>query len=199
MTDEALRAIMMHASAKDMEAVEKWEHVLLDAIGRDGGFGSHGLARVKVTAPFPHELPEEAGAKLLQALRDNWDQAGGEEGPELGRFTDDRGEIVDILAGPVDCVTRITTLAGKIRGNHVHAATTQWTYVISGRLLVVTEDKESRTRREYSPGEMAEERPGIAHAWKALEDTVVLVFTRGPRSGEGYESDTERLKVPLLS
>ena len=115
------------------------------------------------------------------------------------RFEDHRGLIEDLLLGPIDCVTRISTVAGGCRGNHRHNLTQQWTYVISGRLLVVTEDKESRTRREYSPGEMAEERPGIAHAWKALEDTVVLVFTRGPRSGEGYESDTERLKVPLLS
>ena len=199
MTDEALRTIMMHASPGDMEAADRWEYVLLDAVGRDGGFGSHGLMRVKVTAPFPHELPEEAGATLLQAVRDNWDQAGGEESPELGRFADDRGEIADILAGPIDCVTRITTLVGKTRGNHVHARTTQWTLVLSGRLLVVTEDKESRTRREYGPGEMAEERPGIAHAWRALEDTVVLVFTRGPRAGTTYESDTQRLKVPLLT
>jgi hypothetical protein len=26
-----------------------------------------------------------------------------------------------------------------------------------------------------------------------------LVFTRGPRSGEGYEDDTYRLEEPLLS
>jgi quercetin dioxygenase-like cupin family protein len=43
-------------------------------------------------------------------------------------------------------------------------------------------------------GEMIEEPAGIPHAWKALdEDTIVLVFTRGPRSGQAYETDTQRL------
>jgi hypothetical protein len=46
---------------------------------------------------------------------------------------------------------------------------------------------------------MVEHKPGMPHAWKALEDTVCLVFTKGPRSGEGYESDTYRLDDPLLS
>jgi quercetin dioxygenase-like cupin family protein len=115
------------------------------------------------------------------------------------RFVDERGEILDILPGPIDCVTRITSVAGAVRGNHRHLHTVQWALVLSGRLLVVTEDGESRTRREYGPGEMAEDRPGTAHAWKSLTDTVVLVFTRGPRSGADFELDTERLKVPLLT
>ena len=41
--------------------------------------------------------------------------------------------------------------------------------------------------------------PGDPHAWKALEDSECLVFTRGPRSGENYEEDTYRLDTPLLS
>ena len=113
------------------------------------------------------------------------------------RFEDDRGVIQDLL-GPLDAVTRITTKAGAVRGNHVHHQTTQWTFILSGRMLIVTDDGEYRQRHEYGPGEMAEELPGVPHAWKALEDTEVLVFTRGPRSGEAYETDTERLKVPLL-
>jgi quercetin dioxygenase-like cupin family protein len=114
------------------------------------------------------------------------------------RHEDYRGIIEDILPEPIDCVTRIFTKAGAVRGNHRHRETIQWTYVISGRLRIVTDDGEYRRRRDYGPGEMAREDPGIAHAWRALEDTTVLVFTRGPRSGEAYESDTIRLKVPLL-
>jgi quercetin dioxygenase-like cupin family protein len=51
----------------------------------------------------------------------------------------------------------------------------------------------------HGPGELVIEPAGIPHAWKALQDTLVLVFTRGPRSGEAYESDTVRLPVPLIS
>jgi quercetin dioxygenase-like cupin family protein len=114
------------------------------------------------------------------------------------RFEDERGVIQDLLDAPIDGITEIFTRAGAVRGNHRHERTVQWTYVVSGRLLVVTDDGEYRRRREYGPGEMAEELPGIAHAWRAEEDTKVLVFTRGPRAGEAYESDTQRLGKPLL-
>lgn len=115
------------------------------------------------------------------------------------RFEDARGVIQDILAdGPLDAVTRIFTRAGAVRGNHYHAETIQWCYVLSGKLLVATRPPAGIAHHVYGPGELACEEPGVAHAWKALEDTDVLVFTRGPRSGENYESDVTRLEVPLL-
>lgn len=116
----------------------------------------------------------------------------------MDRHEDSRGVIQDLL-GPVDAVTHIFTVKGAVRGNHVHQQTTQWTWVLSGRLLVVTEAGGFTRHDEYKPGEMACEEAGVPHAWRALEDTEVLVFTRGPRSGEAYESDTERLGTPLLS
>lgn len=112
------------------------------------------------------------------------------------RFEDERGVIQDLLA-TIDCVTEITTKKGAVRGNHIHEKTIQWTYVVSGLLQVATDNGHVHTR-EYGPGELIPELPGIPHAWKALEDTKVLVFTRGPRSGQAYESDTVRLGTPLL-
>ncbi len=124
------------------------------------------------------------------------------------RFEDHRGVIQDLLGGllpeplggPIDAVTEIVTRGGKIRGNHYHEKTTQWTYVVRGRLLIATRlgGQDGVQENVYDPGMMACEEPGTAHAWKALHDTVVLVFTRGPRAGAAYESDTTRLEVPLL-
>lgn len=108
-------------------------------------------------------------------------------------FEDERGTILDWF-GPVDQVTRIHTVRGAVRGNHVHERTTQWTLVLSGRLLV----SNGKTSMILGPKGMLCHRPGEPHAWEALEDTDCLVFTRGPRSGEGYESDTVKLEVPLL-
>ena len=111
-----------------------------------------------------------------------------------GRHEDGRGVIQDLLVTPLDAVTEIRTRKGAIRGNHVHRATTQWTYVVSGLLRVVTQRNGGPLRdRVYGPGDMACEHPGVTHAWEALEDNEVLVFTKGPRSGTAYESDTERL------
>ena len=109
------------------------------------------------------------------------------------RFEDDRGVIQDLLETPLDAVTEIFTHAGKIRGNHYHKLTTQYTYVVSGRLRVVTSDGAFLHDDVYGPGEMACEAPGVWHAWEALEDTRVLVFTKGPRSGTHYEDDVFRL------
>jgi quercetin dioxygenase-like cupin family protein len=110
------------------------------------------------------------------------------------RFEDDRGVIEDLLVTPLDAVARIRSVKGAIRGNHVHYETTQWTYIVSGMLRITTRAPGENLRtRVYFPGEMAREDPGVAHAWEALEDTVVLVFTKGPRSGEAYEEDTHRL------
>jgi len=117
---------------------------------------------------------------------------------ELGRHEDERGVIQDLLLGPIGCVTEITTKAGAVRGNHVHDRTSQWVYIVSGLLLGVTEAAGVRQEHVYGPGDMAEDPPAIPHAWKALGDTTVLVFTKGPRSGEDYETDTRRLAVPLL-
>ena len=130
------------------------------------------------------------------------------------RFEDARGVIQDLL-GPVDAVTEIFTRAGAVRGNHVHNLTVQWTYIVSGRLMVAwaeavppvtgeglvygTEHVWVRHTAIYPGGQLVEERAGQPHAWKALEDTTVLVFTKGPRSGAAYESDTQRLRVPILT
>lgn len=116
------------------------------------------------------------------------------------RFEDHRGVIRDLL-GPVDAVTQIFTKAGAVRGNHVHKLTTQWTYIVHGRLLIAAVSLEGDGIRTWEFGQhhLIEEPAGIPHAWKALEDTCVLVFTKGPRSGEAYESDTTRLEVPILT
>jgi quercetin dioxygenase-like cupin family protein len=110
------------------------------------------------------------------------------------RFEDERGVIQDLLDGPIDAVTEIVTKKGAVRGNHTHNETTQWTYIVFGELQVVTRAPGGEPFSEtYSTGDLICEEPGVAHAWKALTDTIVLVFTRGPRSGADYESDTQRL------
>lgn len=117
---------------------------------------------------------------------------------KLGRFEDHRGTIQDLLA-TTDAVTEIFTLAGCVRGNHVHRATIQWTYIVSGSLIQAWQEDDGIHQATRGPRDFFREPPGIAHAWKALEDTVVLVFTRGPRAGDDYERDTHRLETPLLT
>jgi quercetin dioxygenase-like cupin family protein len=114
------------------------------------------------------------------------------------RYEDERGVIRDLF-GKMDAITEITTKAGAIRGNHVHEKTVQWTYVVSGKMTFAWLEDDGVHEKTGEPGDLIVEPAGIAHAWKAIEDTKVLVFTSGPRSGEAYETDTIRLQVPLIS
>lgn len=113
----------------------------------------------------------------------------------MSAFLDERGKIEDLIVEPIDSVTRIFTVKGAVRGNHFHRQTRQWTYVVSGELLV----SDGMAETTVAAGEMVMDPPGTPHAWKALEDTVCLVFTKGPRSGDRYESDTHRLAEPLIA
>lgn len=111
------------------------------------------------------------------------------------RHEDERGVIQDLLTTLLNSVTEIYTKAGAVRGNHIHYQTVQWTYVVSGRLQVTSRKPGGEpVTRVHGTRDMFCDQPGVAHAWRALEDTVVLVFTRGPRSGENYEDDVVRLR-----
>lgn len=113
-------------------------------------------------------------------------------------FEDHRGRIHDLL-GPVDAVTEIRTLAGACRGNHYHGRTTQWAYVVSGEMLFASVQDDGLHEEVHGPGDLVCEPAGVRHAWRAVSDCTVLVFTSGPRSGEAYETDTVRLEVPILT
>ena len=108
------------------------------------------------------------------------------------RFEDERGVIQDLL-GPVDAVTQITSRPGAVRGNHTHERTEQWAYLVSGTMIFAWLEDDGVHTRDVTAPAIVHEPPGIPHAWKSVTDTTVLVFTRGPRSGTAYESDTIRL------
>ena len=46
-------------------------------------------------------------------------------------------------------------------------------------------------------GDFAVTEPHEQHALVGLENSEVLVLTKGPRGGTEYESDTYRLEIPL--
>jgi hypothetical protein len=114
-------------------------------------------------------------------------------------FEDDRGIIKDIIAHePVDGITVIGSKKGVVRGNHYHKDTIQWVYLLSGKMQSLTRmEGEDVIVGIIDVGGLLKTVPMEEHALVALEDSEFLVFTRGPRSGEAYESDTFRLETPL--
>jgi dTDP-4-dehydrorhamnose 3,5-epimerase-like enzyme len=112
---------------------------------------------------------------------------------------DDRGRIVDILEGiDFNYATVITSRKGVTRGNHYHKQTTQWVYVIKGRMLAHSRMPGGEIqRRTLSIGDVIMNPPYEHHALTALEDTQFLVLTAGLRGGRDYEKDTFRLERPM--
>lgn len=111
-------------------------------------------------------------------------------------FSDHRGDITDILQHiPVDSVTVITSAAGSIRGNHYHKESLQYLYLMSGRVRSYAQAPgQAIEAAELAPGDLLTTPPLERHAIEALEDSVFIVITRGPRGGAAYESDTFRVE-----
>lgn len=115
-------------------------------------------------------------------------------------FSDHRGAIIDLIENEaINSVTMITFTKGAVRANHFHKETTQWNYVVSGRIRLVSElPGEAPVEAILEKGDLAATYPMEKHALLGLEDAEVLVFTKGPRGGKEYESDTFRLDKPLI-
>lgn len=114
-------------------------------------------------------------------------------------FKDERGEIIDLIEHEnINAVTLLTVKKAAVRGNHYHKNTTQWNYIISGVMKLVTQmPDESKVETLMYPGDLIATVPNERHALIGVEDVVCLVFTKGPRGGSDYESDTFRLEIPL--
>lgn len=115
-------------------------------------------------------------------------------------FQDERGKITDLIEGEnISAITLISFTKGAVRGNHYHKQTTQWNYLISGKIKLVSQiPGEKMVETIMEPGDFTVTGPNDRHALVGLKYSEVLVFTKGPRGGKEYESDTFRLDVPLV-
>lgn len=115
-------------------------------------------------------------------------------------FNDQRGKITDIIQHiKFDSVTVITCVKGAIRGNHYHKESIQYSYVLSGRMLAYSQLPDGPVESQHLvEGDMLESPPLERHALHAVEDSVLLIITRGPRGGKGYEDDTFRVSPMQL-
>lgn len=116
-------------------------------------------------------------------------------------FEDDRGQITDLLEDEeINSISLITFKKGVVRGNHYHEKTFQWNYLLSGKIKLVTQmPNGKRVEIIMNKGDLSVTVPMEKHVLEALETSELMVFTKGPRSGRAYETDTFRLETPLVS
>lgn len=129
-------------------------------------------------------------------------------------FTDQRGDITNIISEPLRHVAIISSVAGSVRGHHYHIEGGQYIYVIRGRLVSVsipvpTDPSYNAERHgyliEFSSFEAGEGAllycpPMVAHAYRFLEDTVFLNLDTAIRRLADGTDDTRPYTVihPLL-
>ena len=121
-------------------------------------------------------------------------------------FKDKRGLIIDIFINkPKDHCTLVTFNKDAIRGNHFHKKSTQYSFLISGKLIFVSckIDKKGKRigkvkKQVLKKNSLIIHKPYHAHAFKALEPTNLLAFADGMRGGKNYEKDTFRLNKKLI-
>ncbi|GEM_PF-340622 len=110
-------------------------------------------------------------------------------------FEDERGKIIDILENePIEYVTFILSKKGTVRGNHYHKKSIQYTYVLKGKLKLLTQMPGRKIKTKIVKSEdLIFTPPTERHALIALEDSELLILTKGLRGGRYYEKDTYRL------
>lgn len=115
-------------------------------------------------------------------------------------FKDKRGIIVDLIEKTqINAITYITQKKNTVRGNHFHKKTIQWNYILSGKVILVTKKgKGKKIKKIMKKGDLILTEKNEKHAIKALVNSEMLVFTKGPRGGKEYESDTYKLTDNLV-
>ena len=118
----------------------------------------------------------------------------------ITNFKDKRGVIKDIIQENVNSITYITIKKGKIRGNHYHKKTIQWTYILSGKVLLVTKkNNKKKIKIIMKKGDLILTERNEQHAIKALCNSEMLIFTKGPRGGKEYQTDTYKSLKKLIN
>ena len=111
-------------------------------------------------------------------------------------FRDKRGDIFDIVEDNVGHVGMVTFKRGVTRGNHYHKHSTQYSYVLDGKIKLIVSDIQKKWEKEYilGPGVLTCIPPKIIHTYKAITPARMVDITSVSRTKDGYEKDTHRVK-----
>ena len=117
-------------------------------------------------------------------------------------FEDKRGKIFDIVEDPISHIGFITFKKGAVRGNHYHKKSTQYTYVIAGKIELYTKDARNPdapvTKTVMTPGFLAVIPPHTIHVYRAVTPSSMIDCTTANRLKQGYENDTVRIDAALV-
>lgn len=112
-------------------------------------------------------------------------------------FTDDRGEIVNLVCGDFKTASTIFSKAGTERSNHYHLTDYHYLFVVFGEM-------EYYERQVHEPhndvclvvkaGEMVFTPPNVVHKTVFRKDTLLLSIAKNIRNHNEHEQDVVREK-----
>lgn len=118
------------------------------------------------------------------------------------QLVDVRGAITQIINEDnlrLRTIMRITSKAGSIRSNHYHVKDYHYMFLESGKCEYSEKPADMPNAKIQtvilSQGDLVLTKPGIIHAVKFLEDTVLYAFSTEGRSRSEYEKDTKRVVI----
>ena len=118
--------------------------------------------------------------------------------PEIA-FSDNRGNITNILDESITHVAIITSAPRSVRGNHYHPEDIQYCYLISGKFESYAKDMNDLNstieKQIVGPGNLIMTPPMVAHAQVFLETSVFLALTLDNRKSSRFEEHTIRIKL----
>jgi hypothetical protein len=101
--------------------------------------------------------------------------------PRLKRLKLAQGELAQLYDGQpgIQYLAFIELRAHTVRGNHFHEVKQEFVYLISGQVLLVVEDVDSKARASSTlkPGDKAFISTRVAHALYVLEPGQAIEFS----------------------
>ena len=112
-------------------------------------------------------------------------------------FTDKRGKIFDLIEESVGHIGMITFTKGAVRAKHYHLRSTQYSYILEGKIKLTVSDTKGKHKRSYilKPGTLSTIPPRVVHTYTALTPARILDMTTLNRRARGYEQDTRRVDI----
>lgn len=111
------------------------------------------------------------------------------------RFSDSRGEIINIADGTLGDVALITSQKGAVRANHIHLNDWHLCFLIEGKMDYHWQEKGSLDFQlaQVNPGQLIFTPSETAHKIVFNSDSIFLSISKLSRTTSNYEADTRRL------
>ncbi len=89
-------------------------------------------------------------------------------------FSDDRGQIIQLVHEGYDQINALFSKKGVLRGSHYHKVSSECFFVLTGSVSVKIEENGNKENKEYHAGDFFKVFPYEKHSMFFLEDCWMI-------------------------